>query len=62
MDTIQAIWKSQGKPGPFHVRASGLLQPLSKLPRGDWLEAIVYKIADNKNDVRSNARAFSTEK
>ena len=36
------------------------LQYLSKFPRADWLLAIVYKSTDNKNDVRCNARAFST--
>ena len=30
--------------------------------RADWLVAIVYKSTDNKNDVKCNARAFSTKK
>ena len=37
------------------------LQQLSKCSRADWLVAIVHKSTDNKNYVRYNPRAFSTE-
>ena len=34
---------------------------MTKFSRADWLVAIVCMSTDNKNDVRCNARAFSTE-
>ena len=38
-----------------------ILQYKQKFSRADWLVSIVYKSTENKNDVRCNARAVSTE-
>ena len=44
-----------------NVGRSKYFLTITKRLRAFWLVAIAYKSADNKNDVRCNTHAFSTE-